>query len=145
VTTLVPVQSAHCVGSHPEGETVDRWRRLAESALEQCGSAWVTAVAPVMHWKRAAESMAARPLVIVAALSPEARPFRETLMRLEDERGGIPAEVAIAVGPEGDFSPAELRQMLDAGAVPVSLGDRVLRTETAALDAVAVVRAMWGG
>lgn len=128
---LVPVMSHRCVVRLPEGERVDRWDRLADSALEQCGGAWRMGIDPVRGWADAvAEVVRSRP-VFVASLAPGARSVAEALAGWPGTSGN--AAAAWFVGPEGDFEDGELRALLDAGAIPVNLGPRILRTETAAI------------
>ena len=73
--------------------------------------------------------------LIVAALTPEARPLAPVLETLDPARPG--QEWGWWCGPEGDFTPEELRAILACGAVPVSLGPLILRAETAALYGLA--------
>ncbi|HEX5128212.1 MAG TPA: RsmE family RNA methyltransferase, partial [Usitatibacter sp.] len=59
-------------------------------------------------------------------------------------QGSAPSPLELLVGPEGGFSERERSLLVDHGCVPVSLGPRVLRTETAPLAALAAIHALWG-
>jgi len=65
--------------------------------------------------------------------------LRETLTALPR-----PAGIAIAIGPEGGFAVDEFQAFSDQGFIPVTLGKRILRTETAALAMTAIVQYIWG-
>lgn len=111
------------------------WQAVAISACEQCGRNVIPAVAPILDfhpWLAASPAQGRRLL-----LDPEAPVSLRQL--------GAPEETAwLLAGPEGGFDPEERRQALAAGFVGVRLGPRVLRTETAALAALAAMQALWG-
>lgn len=139
--TLVPVLSRRSVVRLPVGERVERWERIADSALEQSRGAWRMRVEPVHDWAAAVERVRAVRPTLVGALTDDARPLRESLLPSVAEP---PVEAGWFVGPEGDFDAAELRSLLDAGALPVSLGAQTLRTETAALYGLCALTCLWG-
>jgi 16S rRNA (uracil1498-N3)-methyltransferase len=121
---------------------LERWRRIIREARQQSGSAVATdiaapcAVGPLLeHWE-ALKSRAARPVGIILHQDPvssEHAGFHDCLY-------GNPDLVALAVGPEGGFSPHEVSRFLSAGFRPLVMGNTILRTETAALYAAAAVR-----
>ncbi len=129
-TELVPVLAQRCVARFAAGETVTRWDRIAGSALEQCGGAWRPRIAPVQSWAQVLADIRARPPVFAALLQPGVPSAADTLAAWSERP---PASAAWIVGPEGDFTAAEQRDLLEAGAHPVGLGTRILRTETAAI------------
>ena len=138
VTAVWPVLTERSV-SRPKPEALGtrhaRWQRIVEEAARQSGRTEVP------------EVMALRPLEeAVRALGPGKR----LLILDEEERGdrlGAAAgdgAVALLVGPEGGLSRDEVRALREVGGVPVSLGPLVLRTETAGLAALAVLRHLDG-
>jgi 16S rRNA (uracil1498-N3)-methyltransferase len=110
---------------------MERLRRVAAAAVEQCGRARCPEVTGVHEWKELAALTAGiehRLVLDTAAGNVEGqRPSSETA-----------ATIAVLVGPEGGFSDAERQELVEAGWSPVGLGSRILRTETAA-----VVGAAW--
>ncbi|MDR0569064.1 MAG: 16S rRNA (uracil(1498)-N(3))-methyltransferase [Spirochaetaceae bacterium] len=121
-------------------EKTERWNRIVKEARQQSGSRIATAVGPVCTL----DGLFARWEVLK---NRYARTAGIILHQEPVEKGGFhgcladePALVALAVGPEGGFSPAELARFLAAGFKPLVLGAAVLRTETAALAAAAAVR-----
>lgn len=114
------------------------WQAVAIAACEQCGRNCVPRVLPLMQLDEFVAGRAApREGERRVLLSPrQARSLRD----LQPPAGSI----VMLAGPEGGFSPEEERAALQAGFVPVRLGPRVLRTETAAVAALAAMQALWG-
>lgn len=113
---------------------VEHWQGIVMSACEQSGRNRLPAVAmplDVPQW------LASRPAGLKLFLSPLAQ---STLRDLPPPAG----PVWLVAGPEGGFEPEEAALVTDFGFTPVRLGPRVLRTETAALAAVAAMQALWG-
>jgi len=138
VARIVPILAARSV-ARPEPGRRARWQKIAQEAARQCGRADVPAVE--------------EPVALDAALArTDLPPLRLALW--EGERGqslgaavagaSLPAAVALLVGPEGGFAPGEIDAARAAGFVPVSLGTRILRVETAAIAAVVLAQAANG-
>ncbi|MDE5727627.1 MAG: 16S rRNA (uracil(1498)-N(3))-methyltransferase [Duncaniella sp.] len=110
----------------------ERLAKIAVSAMKQSLKAVCPKVWPLT------------PLPSLLDMMPDAQRFvaycDPSVPRLDMARECLPSrDTLILIGPEGDFDPTEIRATLDAGFVPVTLGDNRLRTETAALYAVSVV------
>jgi 16S rRNA (uracil1498-N3)-methyltransferase len=111
------------------------WRQIAISACEQCGRNRIPDVLPLCDlddWLVAPTSASLRLLLVPEgerALAETARPA---------------GSVELLVGPEGGFAPEETAAALRAGFTAVRLGPRILRTETAALAALAAMNTLWG-
>lgn len=117
-----------------------RWREIAIEAMKQCGAPWLPELLPPVPLREVLARLEPFDLALVAALTPQAVPARVALEPLRHARQAAEAfRLAVWVGPEGDFTPAELEAITRSGARPVSLGPRVLRCETAALWCLAVV------
>lgn len=140
VAAFVPLLTERAVAAaEATGEAKrQRWGRIVAEALEQCGGS------------RLPEVRAPRPLMhLLADLPPDATaliPWEEaeaaplvSVLRDEVQRRGTSGpirEVRLFIGPEGGFSVGEIRLAQRHGALPVTLGPRILRAETAALVAV---------
>lgn len=117
---------------------LSHWRTVVAGACEQCGRNRIPSVAPVavLHeWL--AKQRAARGGALPLMLSPRA----DTRLRDISRPAGA---VVLLAGPEGGFAPEEERMVQDAEFTAVRLGPRVLRTETAAVAALAAMQALWG-
>jgi 16S rRNA (uracil1498-N3)-methyltransferase len=122
---------------HPGSGRIERWRRIATEAAEQSWRQWIPEVFPAQPLVTAVTQVGAMPK-LVCDPAPE-RPHLVTLLPPE------PAALAILIGPEGGWSPAEMAWLQDQGAQVVSLGRRVLRTVTAPVVALALIGASWEG
>ncbi|MDR0760347.1 MAG: 16S rRNA (uracil(1498)-N(3))-methyltransferase [Treponema sp.] len=141
VTEIVPFVSAYSV-SRPEDTAcrLERWRRIIREARQQSGSGTATAVrepaafdALLEYWE-GLKGKYERPVGLLFHQNPlEQGSFHRYLDKCPDL-------VVFVVGPEGGFSPEEVSRCMAAGFKPLTLGDTVLRVETAALYAQAVIR-----
>ncbi|MBI2313964.1 MAG: 16S rRNA (uracil(1498)-N(3))-methyltransferase [Betaproteobacteria bacterium] len=141
VGAVQPVVAARSV-VRLHGERADKravhWRGVMISACEQCGRNRVPELAPLQPFPAwIAGIPAAAPDALRILLAPEAA---TRLSALPKPRG----EVALLVGPEGGWNEEESRAAVAGGFLPVRLGERVLRTETVALAALAAMHALWG-
>jgi len=141
VAAVQPLESRRSVvrlSAERAARRVAHWQAVAIAACEQCGRNRVPRMLPLARFDaflagRAAAQDSERRLL----LSPRsARRLRE----LERPPGAI----VLLAGPEGGFSPEEEHAAKRAGFLPVRLGPRVLRTETAAVAALAAMQALWG-
>ncbi|HUO43480.1 MAG TPA: 16S rRNA (uracil(1498)-N(3))-methyltransferase [Burkholderiales bacterium] len=136
VQPVISQRSVVRLKSERAEKRVAHWQYVVIAACEQCGRNLVPEVAPVlplMDWLATLPAGGAGRLL----LSPHAeRRFAE----LPRPDGGI----ILLAGPEGGFDGAEIEMALTRGFVTLSLGPRVLRTETAALVALALLQSKWG-
>ena len=137
VAEIVPVDSRRSVTKlvgERAGKRVAHWQGVAASACEQCGRNQVPQVAPLEKL----ESWLARPASqgLRLILAPDAEFALADLPPVKN--------VQMLIGAEGGFDPQEISAAKQAGFQAVRLGPRVLRTETAALAALAAMQALWG-
>ncbi len=139
---IVPVLSERTVVrlDADDGDAkADRWLRVAEEAARQCGAVWLPEIAPPLSLTACLPLVRASAPVFVGALTPDAKPLREALLAWPQP----PPRTGWFIGPEGDFTPAELAALLAAGATAVSLGRLVLRAETACLYGLCALNCAW--
>jgi 16S rRNA (uracil1498-N3)-methyltransferase len=110
-----------------------RWQRRVIEACKQCGQLWMPDLLLPQSLESALATTAAAPIRLIASLEPGSDWIQNQVLSFQ-------GEVALAIGPEGDFSPAEYQRFREAGWKPVHLGPLVLRCETAAIAAVAVLQ-----
>jgi 16S rRNA (uracil1498-N3)-methyltransferase len=116
-----------------------KWQAIAIEAIKQCGATWLPRVEPplsVHHFLQRRETIE---LSLVGSLQPEARHPRTVFAAFRQRFGRMPRSVNVWIGPEGDFTPNELASIQSAGAFPITLGQLVLRTETAALYCLSIL------
>lgn len=109
------------------------WQRVVESACEQSGRNTVPEVAPVCSWREWLQQAPAQGLL----LSPLGS---KPITQLQRPDG----EICLLAGPEGGLTEQEERDVIAKGWTPIALGPRILRTETAALAALAALQTLWG-
>jgi len=145
VSRIVPVISDRTIVRLDEEDAegkADRWTRLAIEAARQSGAVWLPAIDNPVRLTDICPLVRACAPVFVAALIPEAQPMRKVLADIR-AHGQPPHTAGWFVGPEGDFTTAELQLLVASGAIPVSLGRQVLRAETAAIWGLCVLGAEW--
>ncbi len=130
-TAIHPILTQH-TEFKPNPRKQERWSKIVLNAAQQCEIRWLPALRPLARLDAVLPSFANYDLVLIGSLYEGSRPFREIAMAGKEK-------VALLVGPEGDFSEAEVEAAVAAGAVPVSFGDRILRTETAAIFGLSVL------
>ena len=122
-----------------EGAKVQRWQRIVEEAARQCGRADVPKVEAPRELLEAVRGLSPA-LVLVLDEEEEALPLSVAV----GQELSAARPLALVVGPEGGLARGEVRALQQLGAVTVTLGRRVLRTETAALAALAVLLHLQG-
>jgi 16S rRNA (uracil1498-N3)-methyltransferase len=136
---IAPLLSERTVVRIDESEALakkDKWQRVAIEAAKQCGQNWVPAVAKPRTPKEFFQAGEKWDLMLIASLQPDSRPIKETLAEFAGKKLG---RVLVLVGPEGDFTPAEINLAKNAGCRPITLGPIILRTETAAIYCLSVL------
>jgi 16S rRNA (uracil1498-N3)-methyltransferase len=126
---IVPVRSARVIGHDTSPAKVERWRRIAKSAAQQSGRLHVPDIADVCDWDALLATFTRYDRVYVPWELAPPSPLRDVF---ENELGGA-RNVLVIIGPEGGFAADEVERAQHAGATAISLGRRILRTETAAL------------
>ena len=106
-----------------------RWNLIARGACEQCGENWLPAIEDPIKLDRWASNVKSK---IKIVLYPNAD------NKISDFE--YKDSVSLAIGPEGDFSDYEVDSLTEKGFIPVSIGKRILRAETAAISAISSVR-----
>jgi len=138
VAAIVPALSSRSAPL-PIGERADKrhahWQQIAIAACEQCGRNRVPRIHPPLAlrtWLSQRDKTATGLLLTIGAASSFAQQARPL------------GPVELVIGPEGGFAPDEIEDCRAAGLTKVGMGTRVLRTETAALAALAVINLLWG-
>ncbi len=136
---IVPVSSARCVVKLDEMKArkkQQRWQEIARSAAKQSGRSQIPTVEPVQSFPEALQS--------AAELDVRLIPYEKESSSIERTRGilsgiGKGQSVGVFVGPEGGFEKAEAEAAAEAGVIPITLGRRILRTETAAISILSIL------
>jgi len=139
---IVPLASER-TQVHLDGERsdkkIEKWATAALEAAKQCGNPWLPEIAAVQSAAAFMESARGYDLKLIASLQPDAQSLKTVLAAATAALGRTPRSAVWLVGPEGDFTPAELSLARTAGFAPVTLGPLVLRCETAAIYALSIL------
>lgn len=142
VDRIIPVRMNRCIvrlDDKDAGKKTDRWQKIAREACKQSGRCLVPEVSLPVSLNEA--------IPMLKSLQASAVPWEDA-----DSLGpsGFAAShpglssLGIVIGPEGGIEPAEIRQLEEAGCLPLTLGPRIMRTETAGLAAVSALMALYG-
>lgn len=118
---------------------VEKWNWIAIDSIKQCGSAWTPQISEPTTLAEYLANPEKCELSLIATLQPDAKHPRVFLNEFAKEKGRKPKSIAMWVGPEGDFTPAEINAIRGAGALPITLGQLILRSETAAFYCLSVL------
>ena len=138
VFRIVPVTTKRTVvklDAKKEESRRKRWTAVSESAAKQSGRGIIPEISGVRGFKEAVEEAGELDVCLI--------PYEkaEDMARTREILSGIPAGASIGVfiGPEGGFEEEEVREAMEAGARPITLGRRILRTETAGMAVLAML------
>jgi 16S rRNA (uracil1498-N3)-methyltransferase len=135
IARILPFVSSRTAGDGARPGKLERWQRLAKSAAQQCGRPDVPEIAAPVEFQGLVAEARTVDLALAAWELADGGPLRERLPGLLSNV----RTVLVAIGPEGGFSDEEARAFEASGAHLVSLGSRILRTETAGLVAFAAL------
>lgn len=137
VYQIVPVETNRCVVRYDAKKAAakqKRWQSIAQSAAKQAGRSVIPAVLPVTTWKQALALFDQDVRLIPYELATGMDGTRAILDGIKPGQS-----VAVMIGPEGGFTQTEVEDAQYAGALAVTLGKRILRTETAGLATLSIL------
>lgn len=135
VHAIIPTEMHRCVvklDDKKKKSKVARWQAVSESAAKQSKRSIIPEIFPVMSYKQALEEAKKLDLLLVPYECE--RGMQATKDALSQIKNGM--SIGIIIGPEGGFEESEVNAALEIGGKAISLGQRILRTETAAITAV---------
>jgi 16S rRNA (uracil1498-N3)-methyltransferase len=139
---IVPIHSERMttqLDDETAPQKVQKWRTVAIEAIKQCGSPWLPQIERPLPLKQFLARKEKFELPLIASLQSDRRHPRECFREFKAKQDRLPTSLCVWVGPEGDFTPAEVSAIKAQGALPVTLGPLVLRSETAAVYCLSVL------
>ncbi len=137
-SSVTPFESERCV-KRPKADKIDkqigRMQRIADEASKQCGRARLSSVRNPLSFSEMLKKVSDYDLALFCYEGCDTDSIKDAL----EKKGKEISSLAIIVGSEGGFSPAEATAIEGAGAIPVTLGKRILRCETAPIYALSCV------
>ncbi len=137
VKEIVPLVTERCITKindrKKEDKKIERWSKIAEEAAKQSKRGFVPVISPIMSFKEAIAHLSDEDMVLVPYENEDTVGLKSVL------RGSNALKVNIVIGPEGGFEQSEIDSLKEIGAHSVSLGPRILRTETAGFTTSALI------
>jgi len=137
IAAFVPLRSQRCIAQGPTPAKYGRWRRIIAEAAEQSGRGRLPALEPLQDFPQACRS--APGLALIPWEGERGMSLRQALEKCPGSK-----QVSLFIGPEGGFTSAEIELARSCGLLSVSLGERILRAETAGLVAATVILYHYG-
>jgi 16S rRNA (uracil1498-N3)-methyltransferase len=137
IVTFVPMLTARCVVSTVNDVSdarVERWERIVVEAAEQAGRAALPHLSSTTLFAHACQQAGRGGLALIPWEDEHSRGLREALSNVPKSK-----EINLLIGPEGGFAEEEIAVAQERGVIPVSLGPRILRAETAGLAAASAI------
>ena len=141
VHDITPVDMKRCVVKIKEkdrNKKIERWQKIAEVAAKQCGRNYVPVINNINNINQICEEFKNYDIVLVAYENEKENTLKEQLKKLEVEENKE-LKIAVIIGPEGGIDEQEINKFISNGAKIITLGKRILRTETVALNALSVI------
>jgi len=138
VGSILPFQSQHSTLRNPSRNKINRWQKIAFEASKQCRRPYPMEIRPHTNLIDILASAADYSLKVVL-WEQEKNNALTSLPDLHNMNS-----LLVIIGPEGGFATKEIEDCIDAGFIPVSMGNRILRAETAALSIMAILQFLAG-
>lgn len=135
---IIPVNMKRCVvklEGKDEAKKTDRWQKIAESAAKQCGRSFIPKVKNLINVKDICNLINEYDAIIVAYENEKENTLKSELQKLNSAN----LKIGIVIGPEGGLEESDIKLLRENGAKIVTLGDRILRTETVALNVLSII------
>jgi len=139
---IAPIISDRTIVHLQDKEAVQKqakWQQVAVEAAKQCGQNWLPTVQIPRKLSDFFDGIAPLRIRLIGSLQSDAVHLKTVLAEYESEHQSRPTSVLMCIGPEGDFTPAELNLARSHGCRPITLGPIILRVETAAIYCLSVL------
>jgi 16S rRNA (uracil1498-N3)-methyltransferase len=134
INKIYPVEMKFCIGKIKDNKKITRWQTIAEAAAKQSKRNIIPTIENPISFKVMAEVIKEYDLTLVAYENEEKTNIKEVLQQNPDAK-----KIAIIIGPEGGISKEEVESLVSNGTKEVSLGKRILRTETASISMLSMI------
>ena len=141
IAPIISVRTVVQLDSETAAQKQSKWQQIAIEAAKQCGQNWLPRVHAPKKLPEFFSSVSEQSfdLRFIGSLQPDALHVKKILETHSKEHGDRPRNVIMLVGPEGDFTPAELALARRHGCQPITLGPIILRVETAAIYCLSIL------
>ena len=139
VNSIIPVEMKRCIvklDSKSESKKIERWKKIAESAAKQSGRNLVPEIRNIIKIEEISKLTNTYDSIIVCYENEKENYIKNELIKLKNKEE---AKIAVVIGPEGGLEEKEVEYLKQNGASVVTLGKRILRTETVALSLLSII------
>lgn len=141
VNSIIPVAMKRCVvkiDSKDESKKIARWQKIAESAAKQSGRSTIPEIKNIVNIEKIIQLIKEYDCVIVAYENEKNNTIKRELLEIK-EKVHDKVKIAVVIGPEGGLEEKDVELLKHNGAKIVTLGHRILRTETVALNVLSII------
>ena len=131
VKHIYPVALDRCVvkiDKKDENKKISRWQKIAESAAKQSKRDFIPIVENIINLENICKSISKYDIILLAYENEESNTIKQELQKMQKREN---FNIGVVIGPEGGFTEKEVEKLINSGAKCVTLGKRILRTETA--------------
>lgn len=142
VNAIIPVEMKRCVvkiDSKNENKKIERWQKIAESAAKQSGRNTIPEIRRIVKVEEIVQQKDSYDVLIVCYENEKDNYLRNELLKLKEQVFNKEVKMAIVIGPEGGLEENDVELLKQNGAKVVTLGKRILRTETVALNLLSII------
>ena len=139
VCNFVPVSMERCIvkfDNKTEGKKIERWQKIAETAAKQSGRDIIPKVENLINLKKLCYLIEKYDIVLLANENEKTYKLKNALKTLKNKQN---LSIGIIIGPEGGITSEEVEQLKNSGAVSITLGNRILRTETVGISMSSII------
>lgn len=138
---ITPVEMKRCVSKIEEknkNKKIERWQKISEVAAKQCGRDMIPKINQITTIKNICNLTSEYDIVLLAYENEEENTLKNELLQLKDKAKSN-LKIGIIIGPEGGLDTEEVQELKENGARVVTLGKRILRTETVAFTLISII------
>ncbi len=141
VNSIIPISLKRCVvklEGKDQNKKIERWQKIAESAAKQCGRNIIPKIGNIIKIKQFEELSKNYDSLIVAYENEKEYTLKQEIQKIK-QSNKKELKIAVVIGPEGGLAEEEIETLKNYGANIVTLGKRILRTETVALNILSIL------
>ena len=142
VFDITPIEMKRCVvklNEKDKQKKIQRWQKISEVAAKQCGRNIIPSINSIINIKNVCNLLNEYDIVLLAYENEKETTLKQVLNEIKQSYNQKEIKIAIIIGPEGGIAPEEVKMLQENGAKSITLGKRILRTETVALNVLSVI------
>lgn len=142
VYEITPIEMKRCVVKLNEKDKIkkiDRWQKISEVAAKQCGRNIIPNINQIINLKNVCNLFDKYDIVFVAYEDENKNTLKNELEKIKQKYNNREIKIGVIIGPEGGIDSEEIKMLQENGAITITLGKRILRTETVALNVLSII------